>query len=120
MVQWSEGSWKNTLGEMMKNISRSAGFSRVYANHCVRVTVVTELKEQGFSNDEIASVTGHKSSDSVSVYHRRRRDLEKKKLSDALNQGFTSTKRICNGDDSVAKEINFHTSEKNLYSRTTQ
>jgi len=51
---------------------------------------VTELKERGFTNDEIASVTGHKSSDSVAAYHRRRRDIEKRKLSDALNEGLSS------------------------------
>ena len=56
---------------MMKNISRSTGLSRVYTNHCVRVTVVTELKEQGFSNDEIASLTGHKSSVSLSPEKKR-------------------------------------------------
>ena len=44
----------------MKNISNKAGLSKSYTNHCVRVTVISELVEQGFSSDEIATHTGHK------------------------------------------------------------
>ena len=63
---------------------------------------MTELKERGFTNDEIASVTGYKSSDSVAAYHRRRRDIEKRKLSDACRlkacrqiQREVSKKMLC-------------------------
>ena len=48
----------NQLGKMMKRISSEANLSKTYTNHCVRVTVVSELHERGFSLQEIASVTG--------------------------------------------------------------
>ena len=70
--------WHNVLKvlgkhfrSVMKTISQSAALSRTCTNNCVRVTVVTELKEHGFSNDQIASDTGHKSSDTAAVYGRR-------------------------------------------------
>ena len=34
--------------------------SRRYTNHCIRVTMVTVLKEKGFSNFDICKYTGHK------------------------------------------------------------
>ena len=67
-MQCAESVGKNTFGQMMKTISQSAALSRTYTNNCVRVTVATELKDHGLSNDQIASNTGHKSSDSVAVY----------------------------------------------------
>jgi hypothetical protein len=48
---------KNLLQEMMKTISKDAGLSKAYTNHCPRVSLVTWLKEKEFSNDEIKSVT---------------------------------------------------------------
>lgn len=69
---------------MMKTISLGASLSSVYTNHCVRVTVVTNLKESGFSNDDIAGITGHKSTESVRRYIRKRKDQDKQKISDVL------------------------------------
>ena len=82
MVQCAESVGKNILIQMMKTISQSVTLFRAYTNNCVRVTVVTELKEHGFSSDQIASDTGHKSNDSAAVYHRRIRDIEKKNSDD--------------------------------------
>jgi integrase len=79
---------KDALGKMMKNISESAKTSKIYTNHCVRVTVVSELAEKGFSSMEIASVTGHKSVESVSRYVRKQRDSEKHKISAALLDSY--------------------------------
>lgn len=89
---------KNSLGEMMKKISQKANLSRIYTNHCVRVSVVSSLKESGFSLDDIQAVTGHKSTDSIRHYVRRRKDTEKQRVSDALHsnlshQGTSGIKR---------------------------
>ena len=43
---------KNSLAEMMKDISKLANLSRIYTNHCVRKTTVTALHRQGFDLNE--------------------------------------------------------------------
>ena len=64
--------------------------SRKYTNHCIRVTMVTILKEQGFSNVEICSMTGHKKPLSVERYNRKKRDSEIAEMSSALQMGSSS------------------------------
>lgn len=61
----------NTLSSLMKSIADSAGLSKPYTAHCVRATVVTELHDAGFPLENIARVTGHKSSTSVEKYIRK-------------------------------------------------
>ena len=68
---------KDSLGNMMRSISEKAELSQMYSNHCVRVTTVSILHEKGFSADQISSVTGHKSTQSVTNYIGSRRDAEK-------------------------------------------
>ncbi|MEL7309423.1 MAG: DUF3504 domain-containing protein, partial [Pseudomonadota bacterium] len=78
---------KDSIGEFMKSISIAAGLEKMYTNHCVRVTVVSELNAQGFSSAQIASVTGQKRIESVDRYIRRR-NSEKRNISDALTQAM--------------------------------
>ena len=59
---------KNTLDNMMKSLSEKAGTSRIYTNHCLRATCVTVLQENGFSSNDIMSVTGHKNAQSLLSY----------------------------------------------------
>ena len=80
---------KDALGKFMKIISNEARLSKIYTNHCVRVTVVSELHQQGFKNSEIAQITGHKNSESVERYIRQTRDEGRRKLSRALSKGFS-------------------------------
>lgn len=40
---WQYGCWKNVLGSMMQRISKDAGLSCVYTNHCIRATCITML-----------------------------------------------------------------------------
>jgi len=61
---------KNSLADMMPLLSVRAKLATRYTNHCVRASVVTDLKEAGFSNHEVCSVTGHKSELSVQSYDR--------------------------------------------------
>ena len=84
---------RDKVGEFMKTISAAAGTKKTYTNHCVRVTVVTELDAQGFTPEQISSVTGQKNMDSVNRY-RRRKDAEKRKISDALTSAMTPSRKI--------------------------
>ena len=84
---------KNTVDNLMSNLSTELKLSRRYTNHCIRVTMVTVLKENGFSNSEICSYTGHKNPQSVDRYSRKRRDEDFEGMSSALSSG-TSSQRV--------------------------
>lgn len=91
-----EGIWycdksvlgKNTLATFMKGISSRAALSKSYTNHCIRATVVCELKEKGVPLEDIQLVTGHKRPDSVARYVKRVSDSKKRKLSDFLHDSM--------------------------------
>ena len=51
---------KNTLGSMMQRISKDAGLSQIYTNHCIRATVITSLDHAGVEGRHIQQVSGHK------------------------------------------------------------
>ena len=58
---------------MMPNLSVKANLSKRYTNHCLRATVVTTLKDAGFSNHEVcASVQklGRQNQASIENYNR--------------------------------------------------
>ena len=59
---------KNTLGSLMKEISKAAGLSREYTNHQIRKTTATGLRKSGFTLEQIAHVTKHKNLDSLKHY----------------------------------------------------
>jgi len=125
MSKWNESQWycdkrnlgKDKLGVMMKDISRVAGLQKTYTNHCLRVTVVSELNAQGFQPDQISSVTGHKTTDSLTRYVRRR-DAEKRHISDALTSGFGANK--CSKNESDEITISSEGQEKNINVRLPQ
>jgi len=81
---------KNTIDNLMTNLSIDLKLSRRYTNHCIRVTLVTVLKENGYSNAEICSYTGHKNPQSVDRYSRKRRDENFEEMSEALHGGTSS------------------------------
>ena len=45
---------KHTIGNLLPKLSTAAGLSKRYTNHCVRVTAISILKENGKTNEEIA------------------------------------------------------------------
>ena len=59
-----------TLGAFMSSLSNSTGLSYRYTNHCVRVTGATNLTRANFTANQIMSVTGHKSVNSLAMYQR--------------------------------------------------
>ena len=71
----------------MKDLSKECRLSQSYTNHCIRVTTVNVMKEQGCSDDQISFVTGHKNSPSIIRYCRNRTDERYLTSSLALSAG---------------------------------
>ena len=80
----------------MPLLSVRAKLSMRYTNHCVRATVVTDLKDAGFSNHEVWAVTGHKNEISVQSYDRLDRAGSKRpaEMSNVLDSA-PPTKALC-------------------------
>ena len=70
---------ENTIGKFMKEISKNAGLSVIYTNHCIRGTTAMAMHRSGYSLHEIAQVTCHKNIESLKYY------LEKPTLEDMQN-----------------------------------
>ena len=54
---------KNKLETMMREISKSAGLSKVYGNHRVRataITAITAMSNASVSNRHIMAISGHR------------------------------------------------------------
>ncbi|CAG2246888.1 KCTD1_15 [Mytilus edulis] len=77
------------LNDMMKSISKDAGLSKVYTNHCVRATTINVLAHSGVSDREIMKITGHKCERSLNSYHSDSSDKQKRDYS-AILQGDSS------------------------------
>ena len=58
------------LGMFMQEISALCELSRKYTNHSIRVTGTTNLTQASFSPNQIMSITGHKSVNSLAMYQR--------------------------------------------------
>ncbi|CAC5418138.1 unnamed protein product [Mytilus coruscus] len=69
---------------MMVDISKSAGLSHVYTNHCVRATTVTVLARSGIPKTDIMKITGHKSEASLESYCRDSSEKQKRQYSAIL------------------------------------
>ena len=59
---------KNLWSAMLKTLSKEAKLSRTYTNHCLRASSITRLKQAGFDDRKIATVSGHKSLDSLGTF----------------------------------------------------
>ena len=79
---------KNTLGDMMSTISKKAGLSRIYTNHCVRATCIGILDKAGFANREICQVSGHNNESSLSSYTGRVCNNTKMAMSDTISHAL--------------------------------
>ena len=73
------------LESFMRKLSESAGLSKMYTNHCIRATVITNLDNAGFEARHIRAVSGHKSDETIKSYAVRCPDSKKKEMSDALS-----------------------------------
>lgn len=84
---------KNTLGTLMKSISKKAGLSRIYTNHKIRSTTATAMHKSKFNLKEIQNVTKHKNIQSLDRYISGPTLEEKEKYSTALYSYATKKKR---------------------------
>lgn len=76
---------KNKLFVLMKDISKKAGLSKVYTNHCLRVTSATVLSRNNISPLDICSVTGHRNVESVKSYVDGTSDEQRYRMSRLLH-----------------------------------
>lgn len=76
---------KNTLGQMMQNISGTAGLSFMYTNHCIRATCITLLDNSGCEARHIMGVSGHKSESSIKHYASRLSEQKKRDISSTIS-----------------------------------
>lgn len=59
---------RETLGNVVKNIMKNAGFEGHFTNHSLRRSCATRLYNAGISEQVIQETTGHRSSDGVKAY----------------------------------------------------
>ena len=74
----------NTLGGMMKDLSKEADLSKVYTNHCLRATVASALYTAGVEREDIKLVTGHLNAKSLDPYISTATDKKRDQLSKTL------------------------------------
>ena len=81
---------EKSLEKMMKSISKDAGLSQLYTNHCIRATCITTLNDEGFEDRHIISVSGHSNPDSIRAYSRTGEKV-RRKMFDALSNKLNPT-----------------------------
>ena len=59
----------DTLGSIIKNMTKAAGLQGKFSNHSVRRTMCTDLLNSGVHPHFVAQLSGHKSTDSLLNYH---------------------------------------------------
>lgn len=107
---------KDALGQMMKKISKKSCLSTLYTNHCVRVTTISNLSRQGYSSEQISTVSGHKNVNSVQRYVRRLHDCDKRKISEDLRKAIDpKVQIIVGGSEQISdQEISCITSSSSM------
>lgn len=76
---------KNKIYTLMKTMSIKANLSKVYSNHCLRVTSATVLSRNNISPLDICSVTGHRNVESVKSYVQGTSDAQRFNMSNILH-----------------------------------
>lgn len=79
---------KNSLGNLMSQISNIAALSQRYTNHCIRATSISALDVAGFEARQIIRATGHKSEASIKSYSSRLTECKKREMSAALSSAL--------------------------------
>lgn len=105
---------KNTLGELMKTISKAAGLSQLFTNHSLRATCASVLDDARFCNREIRVVTGHKSDASIESYTRPKEPV-KRQMSESISRACGILPKRAAPASSVGKiPVNELVSTKNI------
>ena len=77
---------KNTLSNMMPEISRNGNLPKVYTNHCVRATSITELDNAGVEARHIMRASGHNSEASIRSYACHLTENKARQMSNHLSE----------------------------------
>ena len=78
---------QNTLDSFVTNLSQKLGMKdKKYTNHSLRVSGITNLTRENFTNKQIMSISGHKNQDSLAIYQKVNSD---EKLRMGLTLGFS-------------------------------
>ena len=77
---------RDPLNWHMKILSQKAKLSKIYTNHCIRATVITNLDEEGFEARDIMATTGHKSEASIRSYASKCPPKKRRMINNALAQ----------------------------------
>ncbi|XP_069139051.1 uncharacterized protein [Argopecten irradians] len=83
---------KNTLNNFMSRLSKDAGLSVKYTNHCIRATCITTLDQKGVEARHIMGISGHKSENSIRSYSERLSENKKRQISDILSENVVPAK----------------------------
>ncbi|CAC5369743.1 unnamed protein product [Mytilus coruscus] len=84
-----QGLGKDSISSFMTKLSKACCLSKIYTNHSIRATGITALFKNKFADSLIMAVTGHKSVNSLAVYHRV--SNQKKGRSGPSHSEFNST-----------------------------
>ena len=79
------------LKNMMKKISKLAGFSTIYTNHSIRATAITLWSNAGVPNRHIMSISGHRNEQSLAHYNSRPSISQLQNCSDVLSRALAVT-----------------------------
>ena len=90
----------NALAMTVKTLCQSTGASGYYTNHSLRRTCASRLYNKGADEQEIMSVTGHRSSNAVRLYKKPSLEQEEK-LSNMLKSGGSATSDSKVNDDAI-------------------
>lgn len=74
----------NSIGNMLKDISKESGASKIYTNHSIKASTATILKKAGYQPIDIMSVTGHRNVASLNSYASGPSIEERAKMSNKL------------------------------------
>ena len=96
-----------TLDKMMKIISKEAGLSEIYTNHCIRATCITLLDSAGVEARHIMSISGHKSESSLRSYAKTNIGI-KRKMANMISSVCTTVSKKASLSVAEIPEKNFN------------
>ena len=103
----------NKLDSFVSDVCKLVGTPK-YTNHCLRVTAVTNLSRENYSNKQIMSITGHKSSSSLEIYQKVNAS-EKLDMGQSLAGSLTKTPNQCKRKStSTVSSNNQETNKENI------
>jgi integrase len=89
---------KNTLNTFMARMSKTAGLSYTYTNHCIRATCITILDDAGIEARHIMRVSGHRNESSIRSYSTRLSEDRKRSISATISKRLIPDRR-CDSDE---------------------